>query len=307
VTGVQTCALPIWGKRHGRTAVVAYDANLHGEGSDALPIAELAAGIDTVLSKRAITAVYQPIFSMATGLPVGFEGLVRPTRGAPFADASSLFTSAEAVGRTVELDLLCLEVVAAAAGELEAGTYLSVNLSPRTLESALFRVGELKAIFHRNGIPLDQVVLELTEREPVEDLAQLRKNVDACRRAGMRLAADDVGAGNAGLRLLSEVSFDIVKIDLSLVQGSLLHDPSHAVLRALQELTSQWRATAVAEGVETPEQLVTLQAVGIAAGQGYLLGRPRPERSAGPLDLAALARRADPGPGFGFPAAEPAA
>ena len=70
-------------------------------------------------------------------------------------------------------------------------------------------------------------------------------------RPGFRLAADDVGAGNAGLRLLSEIQFDIVKIDLSLVQGGVLHDPSFAVLRALQELAARWHATIVAEGVET--------------------------------------------------------
>ena len=58
----------------------------------------------------------------------------------------------------------------------------------------------------------------------------------------MRLAADDVGAGNAGLRLLSEIHFDIVKVDLSLVQGGILHDPSHGVLRALQELAARWNA-----------------------------------------------------------------
>jgi len=279
-----------WAKRHGRTAVVAYDPRLHGDGAEARPIAELTAGIEAVLSTRAVRPVYQPIFSMTTGVPIGFEGLVRPTHGAPFADAGTMFMAAEAVGRTVELDLLCLEVVACSVGPLEPGTYISVNLSPRTLESSLFRVGELKAIFHRNGIPLDQIVLELTERERVEDLDQLRKNVDACRRAGMRLAADDVGAGNAGLRLLSEVSFDIVKIDLSLVQGGVLHDPSHAVLRALQELASQWRASVVAEGVETPEQLATILAVGIGAGQGYLLGRPDEERTSPQLDLTALAQ-----------------
>ena len=279
-----------WVKRHGRTSVMAYEARLHGDGSDARPLAELAAGIDVVLSSRAVKPVYQPIFSMETGLPIGFEGLVRPTSEAPFADASSLFIAAESVGRTVEMDLLCLEVVAAGVGPLEDGQYVSVNLSPRTLESTLFRAGELKAIFHRNGIRLDQVVLELTERERVEDLDQLRKNMDACRRAGMRLAADDVGAGNAGLRLLTEVSFDIVKIDLSLVHGGMLHDPSHAVLRALQGLASQWHASVVAEGVETAEQLAMLRAVGIGAGQGYLLGRPAPTREGGRIDLDELSR-----------------
>ena len=146
----------------------------------------------------------------------------------------------------------------------------------------------MTAIFGRRGIRPEQLVIELTEREEVQDLQQLRRNAAACRRAGMRLAADDVGAGNAGLRLLSEIHFDIVKIDLSLVQGGILHDPSHGVLRALQELAARWNATIVAEGVETGEQLAVIRELGITAGQGYLLGRPARERRVERLDLDAL-------------------
>jgi EAL domain-containing protein (putative c-di-GMP-specific phosphodiesterase class I) len=247
-----------------------------------------------VLATRALRPVYQPILSMATGRAIGFEALVRPTGGALFGDASSLFSAAEAADRTVELDLACLETVAAGANLPDRDVYLSVNLSPRTLESNLFRVGELKAIFGRHDIPLDRVVLELTEREQVEDLDQLRTNVEACRRAGMRLAADDVGAGNAGLRLLSELHFDIVKIDLSLVQGGISQDPSHAVLRALQELAAQWKASIVAEGVETAPQLSVIRSLGIAAGQGYLLGRPASSMAEVAVDLSELEDSAEP-------------
>ena len=277
-----------WCKRHGRTAVVAFDPGRHGAASDDRSVAELSTAVGTILATRALRPVYQPIFSMTTGEPIGFEGLVRPTDGAPFPDASALFAAAEAADRTVELDLVCLEIVAAGVELTDADTYISVNLSPRTLESAQFHPGELKGIFHRNGIPLERVVLELTEREKVEDLQQLRKNVEACRRAGMRLAADDVGAGNAGLRLLNEISFDIVKIDLSLVQGGTMHDPSHGVLRALQELAKQWRVSIVAEGVETAAQLAVVRSLGISAAQGYLLARPAAAMSAEAIDLAAL-------------------
>jgi diguanylate cyclase (GGDEF) domain len=282
-----------WCKRHGRTAVVAYDEELHGRGEDRRSTGELTAGIEAILTSRALRPVYQPIFSMTTGRPVGYEGLVRPSDGTIFANASELFTAAEVAGRTVELDFACLDVVTAGVGELEPGVYLSVNLSPRTLESQAFHASELKAIFRKNGIPFDQIVLELTEREAVEDLETLRRNVEACRRAGMRLAADDVGAGNAGLRLLSEISFEIVKIDLSLVQGTR-NDPSHAVLRAIQELAGRWKASVVAEGVETAEQLAVIRAMGIGAGQGYLLGRPSPTRLVQPIDLVSLAAPANP-------------
>ena len=117
----------------------------------------------------------------------------------------------------------------------------------------------------------------------------------------MRMAADDVGAGNAGLRLLSDLSFEIVKIDLSLVQAGTEQGASLAVLRALQELAREWRASIVAEGVETAEQLSTIRSLGITAGQGYLLGRPSSTRERRILDLDHLSRAA------GSDAAEPAA
>jgi EAL domain-containing protein (putative c-di-GMP-specific phosphodiesterase class I) len=130
----------------------------------------------------------------------------------------------------------------------------------------------------------------------VEDLVQLRGNVKKLRSAGLRLAADDVGAGNAGLRLLSEIQFDVVKIDLSLVQNGSSHDPTHAILQALQGLAAQWGASVVAEGIETSEQLSVVRGLGITAGQGYLLGRPAREPTAEPIDLESLMPAEDPYP-----------
>ncbi len=277
-----------WCKRHGRTNAVAYDPGRHGVLPDERSVEDVSAALGTILAQKSLRPVYQPIFSMTTGEPIGYEGLIRPTDGAPMADANSLFAAAERAGRTVELDMACLDVVARGIDGLEPGVYLSVNVSPRTLESDQFHPVELTAIFGRRGIRPDQLVIELTEREEVQDLQQLRRNAAACRRAGMRLAADDVGAGNAGLRLLSEIHFDIVKVDLSLVQGGILHDPSHGVLRALQELAARWSATIVAEGVETGEQLAVIRELGITAGQGYLLGRPARERRVERLNLEAL-------------------
>jgi diguanylate cyclase (GGDEF)-like protein len=292
-----------WCKRHGRTNAVAYDPGRHGVSPDERSIEDVSAALGTILAERSLRPVYQPIFSMTTGEVIGYEGLIRPTDGSPMPDANTLFAAAERADRTVELDMACLSVVADGLNGLDHGIYLSVNLSPRTLESDQFHPVELTAIFGRRGIGPEQLVIELTEREEVQDLQQLRRNAAACRRAGMRLAADDVGAGNAGLRLLSEIHFDIVKVDLSLVQGGILHDPSHGVLRALQELAARWSATIVAEGVETSEQLAVIRELGITAGQGYLLGRPARERRAERLDLDALLPEEDWAVEEGSPAA----
>ena len=97
-----------------------------------------------------------------------------------------------------------------------------------------------------------------------------------------------MGAGNAGLRLLSQLRFDIVKIDLSLVQGGAVRDASLEVVRTLRDLADRWGALVVAEGIETPAQLDVVRSLGIGAGQGYLLGRPTDRPSTEPLDLEAL-------------------
>ena len=145
----------------------------------------------------------------------------------------------------------------------------------------------------RHGLDPRYVVLELTEREAVEDIGRLRRAAEDCRLAGIRLAADDVGSGNAGLRLLSQLKFDIVKIDLSLVQGGAVHQASLEVVRTLRDLADRWGALVVAEGIETPAQLDLVRSLGIGAGQGYLLGRPTDRPSTEALDLDTLSRSTD--------------
>ena len=277
-----------WCKRHGRTDVQVYDAERHGQSGDERNSLELAAAVVAVATNRLLTAVYQPIFSLTTGRVIGHEALVRPMPGSGFHDAESLFAAAEATGRTVELDTACIDVVAAAAGLVPDDRYLAVNLSPRTLETAEFNAGQFASIFRERGIAPSRLVLELTEREVVEDVERLRKNLDACRRIGMRIAADDVGAGNAGLRLLSQITFDLVKIDLSLVQSGVLRESSMAVMRALRELADRSSATIVAEGIETAHQLEVVRDLGLAAGQGYLLGRPSTTLTSESVDIAGL-------------------
>jgi EAL domain-containing protein (putative c-di-GMP-specific phosphodiesterase class I) len=107
----------------------------------------------------------------------------------------------------------------------------------------------------------------------------------------MRIAADDVGAGNAGLRLLSQITFDLVKVDLSLVQGGVLRESSLAVMRALRELAERSSATIVAEGIETAHQLEVVRDLGLAAGQGYLLGRPSRGLATEAVDIDGLIAR----------------
>ena len=289
----QAEAAILWGKRHGRTCVTIYDQERHDLPISERPQAELSALVARVAATGAVRAVFQPIYDLATGAPRGYEGLVRPLPDSGFTDAGSMFAAAEVTGRTGELDLACLNTVMETAAGLRLPGNLSVNLSPRTMEMDDFSVHALVRLIVRHGLDPRRVVLELTEREAVEDLDRLRRTVEACRVAGIRIAADDVGAGNAGLRLLSQLRFDIVKIDLSLVQGGALRDASLEVVRTLRDLADRWGALVVAEGIETPAQLDVVRSLGIGAGQGYLLGRPSDRPPTEPLDLEGLGRSAE--------------
>ena len=276
------------GKRHGRTNVQRFDPLRHGIAEDERSLAQLEAAVVRVAKEDLLSAVYQPIYSLETGQIAGFEGLVRPSPESGFSGATSLFVAAEATRRTVELDVVCARAVLAGAGELGEDRYLSINLSPRTLESDAFSVQEILALARRHGIPPSQLVVELTERESVDDLRRLQQAISTLRRNEVRVAIDDVGAGNAGLRLLSEVEYDILKIDLSLVRASATHGASEAVLRALGTLARNRGHRIVAEGIETADHLESVLELRYDAGQGYLFGRAEPTLDRNPIDLFAL-------------------
>lgn len=298
----QADAALYWGKRHGRTDVVLFDPTVHGMAEDQRPLEELAAAVSSVAANKLLTPVYQPLYSLRTGAVLGYEGLVRPVAEAGFANASALFVAAESTGRTVELDLASIETVLAGAFRLDPHRYLSINLSPRSLEAEAFSPFEVLAIARRYGIEPERIVVELTEREAVEDMDRLRAALASLRRHGVRIAADDVGAGNAGLRLLTEIHFDILKIDLSLVRAGTASQSSDAVLRALRDLANRRGQTLLAEGVETPEQLASVMALGFDSAQGFLLKRPAAGLEAEQLDLATISGLPPTSPGVSFAA-----
>ena len=283
----QADAAMYWCKRHGRASVDVFDASRDRAASQEASN-ELSAQIARIVSEHLVRPVYQPIVDLSTGRVIGFEGLSRPAPESGFADPGTMFTAAETVGRTVELDLTCLHAVVAGARSMPTDQLLTINISPRTIEAPHFSTDALLAILGRHGIAPERVVVELTEREKIEDIGRLQVALKAMQRTGMRIAADDVGAGNAGLRLLSQFRFDIVKIDLSLVQEGAERDSSRAVLRSLRDLAGRWGASVIAEGLETPTQLRMVRELGITAGQGYLLARPMPHPDITSIDIESL-------------------
>jgi len=259
-------------KRGGRTEVLVFDPEVQVAAS----AASTSAAIAEVIEQNLLRPVFQPIVNLATGGTLGYEGLIRPVPPAPYADPASLFAAAEASGHVVPLDLACVEVIVAAAAKMPKELFLSVNMSPRTIEAPEFSAPAMLNILARYDFPPERLIIELTEHQPIGDLDRVRHKLGTCRSAGIRMAADDLGAGNSGLRLLSDLRFDVVKVDLGLIQRSSTSGPSSAVVESIVAFASRTGALVIGEGVEHEEQVAQLTELGVTAAQGYLFSRPGP-------------------------------
>src|SRR5262249_2875296 len=111
-------------------------------------------------------------------------------------------------------------------------------------------------------------------RASLDVVGHLRPRIALLRRAGFRIAVDDLGAGYAGLASFAQLEPDVVKIDMSLVRGIHLNPTKRRGGRPPVPLCSARRVLMVVEGVETAAERDTLVELGCDLLQGYLFARP---------------------------------
>jgi EAL domain-containing protein (putative c-di-GMP-specific phosphodiesterase class I) len=226
------------------------------------------AALDEVMAGSNFSVVFQPIMDLASLAMVSCEALCRFSTQ-PYRSPDKWFQDAAEAGLAVDLELLVMQTAVAALDRLPSGVSLSLNASPETIAS-----GRLAEALDRRH--LHRTVLELTEHAQVDDYALLARMLAPLKQQGMKVAADDAGAGYSGLQHMIQLAPDIIKMDMSLTR-SLDADPARrALASAMTYYARETGAILVAEGIETEAELRTLQALGIARGQGYLLGKPVP-------------------------------
>lgn len=222
--------------------------------------------LDRLVAPGGLRAAFQPIVRIADGEIIGYEALcrsVRPERTEP----SEWFALATDLDRRVELEQACLRAVAKH-GAPPGDALLFVNVSPALLRQP----GSARL---RERLPA-RLVLELTEREEIDDIASLKDALDPWLRSGARMAIDDAGAGYSSLKQVVELLPEFVKIDRSLIVD--IHRDRHrqALVAALAGFASEIGANLIAEGVESRAELGWLREADVGLAQGYLLGRPGP-------------------------------
>lgn len=227
--------------------------------------ADLRAEIERVIAERAFTPVFQPIVRLPAGEPIGYEALTRFADGSP---PEGRFADAYAVGLGIELETAAIGAALDGARGLPEGLVLSLNVSP----SFVLEKGALTELLARATRP---VVLELTEREPIENYGAFREAI-AELNVAVDWAVDDAGAGYASLRHIIELRPRYVKLDRGLVTGINADPIRQALAAGMLHFATSVGVEIIAEGVETEAERLTLQELGVTLGQGFLFARPAP-------------------------------
>ncbi|HLF77396.1 MAG TPA: EAL domain-containing protein [Dehalococcoidia bacterium] len=264
-------------KRRGRNAVSVYA----GEGGISSPVTQ--AKIDSfryLLQYASVNVAFQPVFLTEGRDIVGFEALTRIPPRFGLEGPQEAFDIAERLGRSYDLDMICINAILARAAEIPEDAILFLNLAPRSLEHAEFTVGSLHRMVVAAGFRPERICFELTERSSAS-VEVVQRVVGELAAVGFRIALDDVGAGNSGLEMLRVIPVDYVKIDHSVVRGAVEPGTGRAVLMAIVAFASEAGAFVIAEGIENEDMLRLVEGTSGRTGafrihglQGYLLGRP---------------------------------
>ena len=234
---------------------------------------------DLVLAED-IAILYEPIVNLTTREVLGHEALVRGPWKSELHSPNRLFQLAEETGLVFELDCLCRRTALRGARGLEAGRLLFLNCLPTAIHDPAFRGEVLKKTLQDLRLRPEDMVFEISERESIDNFTIFREARDHYKELGFKIALDDTGVAYGSLEAVMELAPDFIKVDLSLVRGIDTDPPRQELLRALHAVAGKLGGQIIAEGIETSEELETLQGLGIPYGQGYLFGRAAPLRRA---------------------------
>jgi len=202
--------------------------------------------------------------------------LVRGPWKSEFHSPERLFQLAEETGLVFELDCLCRRTALRGARGLEAGRKLFLNCLPTAIHDPAFRGEVLRKTLQDLRLRPEDMVFEISERESIDNFSIFREISDHYKELGFQIALDDTGVAYGSLEAVMELAPDFIKVDLSLVRGIDTDPPRQELLRALHAVAGKLGGQIIAEGIETTEELETLQGLGIPYGQGYLFGRAAP-------------------------------
>jgi sensor c-di-GMP phosphodiesterase-like protein len=238
--------------------------------------------IEDALEAGEFIPYYQPVVDIRTGQLRGAEVLVRWRKpDGTLVLPGSFIPLMESSGFIRDLTRNLMRKVCKEAGASigrRPDLKISFNFAGKLFSEPTI-VKDVRNIFASSPIKFSQVVLEVTERDPIENFTETRQIIAALQGLGVRIAIDDVGTGHSGLSYMLKLGVDIIKIDKMFVDAIGTDRNSTTIVETLVDLARNMRMDVVAEGVENFEQVMHLRALGVRSAQGYVFAPPLPGTS----------------------------
>jgi predicted signal transduction protein with EAL and GGDEF domain len=237
---------------------------------------ELEMDLRKALATEQFQLYYQPLVVLQTNDVTAFEALLRwnhPTKG--LVSPADFIPIAEETGLIIPLGEWVIKAACTEAVEWPDHIKVAVNLSPAQLNNRNL-VSTVKAALDESGMSPHKLQLEITESVLLQNTFTTLATLHELRKMGVQIALDDFGTGYSSLSYLRSFPFDKIKIDRSFIQDLSNGAEPLAIVNAVAGLAKCLNMTSTAEGVETREQMETLQAIGCTEMQGYLFSKARP-------------------------------
>ncbi len=241
---------------------------------------ELRAELQRAIEEGQLEVYYQPVVRLTSGGQYGVEALLRwhhPTRG--LVAPGAFIPLAEETGLIIPIGRWVIDQACRKGAELQAtradAIRISVNLSVKQLQSETI-VDDVADALRRTKLLPESLVLEVTETVMLADADVAVERLHALKGLGVRIAMDDFGTGYSSLSYLSRLPVDILKMDRAFLTGDIDDNGLAAAIMAIGERLG---LEVVAEGIERPDQIASLQNLGFDLGQGFLFGRPMPSQA----------------------------
>ncbi|MFJ4860317.1 MULTISPECIES: EAL domain-containing protein [unclassified Streptomyces] len=263
--------------------------------------AELAGRLRTALHEGEFALLHQPVVSLATGevSAVAAQARWRSAQGILFTPAEFLRVAEYSEGgaggpgsasgsvgpghdaaRTAELGRWLLEeAVEQAADRHRAGhdVPVAVRMTAQRLLDRSMPLGSVEALLTRHGLPSGALVLELAVSDPRVPFDDLERRLTALHRLGVGISLDGFGSGYAAISALRRLPVDMLKLDRGLVEGVVESARLHKITAGLLRIANDLGMRSVADGVDLPEQVLALRAMGCTHGQGMAFSGPLDE------------------------------
>lgn len=214
------------------------------------------------INENAVKVVFQPVVDVRTNRIFGFEALCRDPQGKlPILD---LFKRYKAIGKLNELKCLCFRL------GLEAANIARLQKLFLNVDFDMLR--SLEHVTKPEGM---EVILEISEKEELDDIENRLKIARGWRAKGFKFAIDDFGAGFISLPFIAKLIPDYIKIDRSTILQSVSSLQFREFLKDMIMAMRNYSAEGIiAEGIETEHELKVVKEIGLDLVQGFLLGRP---------------------------------